>query len=129
MSELPDPVILTEDELLALFAGGQPEQLAIRNLIHTFFSTISGLTGLSTPDNTDTAESLTFTTGTATDNDGDGGDFIVNLGAGDGTGRDGLLVLTLTNFPTADPLIAGAVYADGAPTGGTPKALKISGGA
>lgn len=40
MTDLPDPVVLTEDELLAAFAGGQPEQLFMRNLIHTMFALV-----------------------------------------------------------------------------------------
>lgn len=35
---LPDPVSQTKAQLLAQFAGGGPEQLALRNLIETLFT-------------------------------------------------------------------------------------------
>ncbi len=40
-----------------------------------------------------------------------GGDITLNMPDGFGTGRDGLLILG-TNFPTTDPLVAGAVWDD-----------------
>lgn len=57
-----------------------------------------------------------------------GGDITLTPGAGDGAGRGGLVILTLSALPSADPLVAGAVYSDGAPGAGSPVALKISGG-
>lgn len=38
MTTLPNPVAQTKAELLAQFAGGGPEQLALRNLIETLFT-------------------------------------------------------------------------------------------
>lgn len=75
-----------------------------------------------------TGGGISLTTGAAeTDSDQDGGDITITFGAGDGAGRNALLILV--NYPTADPEVAGAVYTDGVPSGGVPKALMVSGGA
>lgn len=60
MVTLPNPVSQTKDQLLAQFAGGAPEQLAIRNLIETLFTgavdPVGGVTYLQTlPRSTTTA--------------------------------------------------------------------------
>lgn len=61
MIELPDPVVLTEDELLSHFAGGQPEQLAIRNLIHTMFTLVEAAGGITQEGLGDALAALTGT--------------------------------------------------------------------
>lgn len=45
MNELDPAVILTEDQLDAVFSGSQPEQIAMRNLIKTMFSLTAGTGG------------------------------------------------------------------------------------
>jgi hypothetical protein len=54
-----------------------------------------------------------------------GGDITLTAGAGDGAGRHGLVFL---NLPTSDPGVSGALYSDGVPSAGVPKAIMVSGG-
>lgn len=62
----------------------------------------------------------------------DGGDVLLQPGAANGAGgRDGLIIVLNTSgepLPTSDPLVAGALYTDGATSGGVPKPLMVSGG-
>lgn len=58
---------------------------------------------------------------------GDGGDVYLIPGELTGIGRNGLIFPM--RLPSADPEIEGALYTDGAPGPGDPKALKVSGGA
>lgn len=37
---MSDPIVVTEEELLETFSGGEPGQIAMRNLIHTMFSLV-----------------------------------------------------------------------------------------
>lgn len=58
------------------------------------------------------------------------GQLIVNNVAGDTTylSVDSTNGILMQNLPTADPSIAGALYSDGTPSAGVPKALMVSGG-
>ena len=103
MSELPDPIILNEADLLANFAGGQPEQIAMRNFIHTLFNQITGASS-SSGDGT----GVTITGGNSSGGNGNGGDVHLHPGSKHGTGRNGLVFLD--SLPTVDPAIAGALY-------------------
>lgn len=73
--------------------------------------------------------------------DGNGGNLSIEAGGSDNGNKGnvsivapGNITLTATanlkivSLPTADPGIAGAIYSDGAPSAGVPKALMISGG-
>lgn len=87
-----------------------------------------------------TGGSVTLSGGGASDVNGVGGSVSINAGTSNGdcgnititlrlsggSGDDSQLLIV--NLPTADPLIAGALFSDGVPSAGTPQALKISGG-
>lgn len=55
-----------------------------------------------------------------------GGNVSITGGAGDGAGPRGSILIT--GLPTSDPGVANALYTDGVPSAGVPKALMVSGG-
>jgi hypothetical protein len=55
-----------------------------------------------------------------------GGNVTITRGSGSGGASAGNILMS--NLPTADPGIAGALYSNGVPSAGVPKALMISGG-